>query len=194
MNKNNLKNIVQYFYQSPSSELPVRDVKGEITRVKTEPHIEIGAENFLKSCYQKNIRNFVKRKGEYLFLITKCQNKNLEQFNKQFLVGYIKKEQELNIEDRVCIKGKTKLVSFEDSILINNIFEWQSFDRISLLHKPYVNEERTNKILDHFEGCENIIKRCIDEIKYLDLENKTCIGAKCSYKNECLRFKNQIFL
>lgn len=47
-NSNNLKNIgrEQFFWHYPYSELPIRDVRN-----KTEPHIEISAENYLRSCY-----------------------------------------------------------------------------------------------------------------------------------------------
>ena len=58
--------MVKYFYHSPSSDLPVRDVLGEYNDKntnKTEPHIEIGVENFLKKCYQNNICKAFKKKG-----------------------------------------------------------------------------------------------------------------------------------
>ncbi|KKN43011.1 hypothetical protein LCGC14_0707370, partial [marine sediment metagenome] len=42
------KGRLQYFFHSPSSELPIRDVLDEQKKGhKTEPHIEIGAENYI---------------------------------------------------------------------------------------------------------------------------------------------------
>jgi len=46
--------MVQYFYHLPSSKLPIRDVLNEQGKGhKTEPHIEIGAENFCAECHAR---------------------------------------------------------------------------------------------------------------------------------------------
>jgi hypothetical protein len=46
---------LQFFFHSHSSELHIRDVLNEQKRgYKTEPHIEIGAENYIFCCYQSN--------------------------------------------------------------------------------------------------------------------------------------------
>lgn len=72
------KGRLQYFFHSPSSKLPIRDVLNEQKRgYKTEPHIEIGAENYINRCYQSNnIMPFLKSKGKYLFLFTTCKAKD----------------------------------------------------------------------------------------------------------------------
>jgi hypothetical protein len=49
------KGRLQFFFHSPSSELPIRDILNEHGKGhKTEPHIEIGAENYINCCYQSN--------------------------------------------------------------------------------------------------------------------------------------------
>ena len=100
----NLVGMVQYFYHSPSSSLPVRDVRNEQGQgSKTEPHIEFGlgagvpglaAENQLKDCYQANLRRFhrdvLEPRGEgTLYLVTRCANRSLAQYNLQYIVGWM---------------------------------------------------------------------------------------------------------
>lgn len=71
------KGRLQFFYHSPSSELPIRDVLNENKKGhKTEPHIEIGAENYINPCYQSYIKSFAKSDEEYLFLFTRCKDKS----------------------------------------------------------------------------------------------------------------------
>jgi hypothetical protein len=60
----------QFFRHYPKSDIPIRD----ITK-KPEPHIEIGAENYLRTCYHPNIRGFCQK---YLFLCTTCRNREVE--------------------------------------------------------------------------------------------------------------------
>ena len=106
LNNTRNKGMVQYFYHSPSSKFPIRDVLNEQRKgYKTEPHIEIGAENFCVECYQNNIKKFVERKLNYLFLITTCKNKEVNRkYGKdtnQFIVGYIKKSDVIDVEGRI---------------------------------------------------------------------------------------------
>lgn len=185
--------MVKYFYHSPSSTLPIRDVLGEHNdknSCKTEPHIEICSENFLKKCYQNNIKKFAEGTERYLFLVTKCRNKKLEQYDNQYIIGCIEKEEIIDRETHICIKGATYIYSFQDSILVRDVFEWPSFDRIKLAHEAYVDEKKTKLILEHFNNTENIILGCIEEIKRLDSENKTCIGKElCDHSEYCLRME-----
>jgi hypothetical protein len=177
----------------PSSKLPIRDVLNEQhAGHKTEPHIEIGAENFCVECYQKNIKKFVERKLNYLFLITACKNREVTKKygggTKQFIVGYIIKGEVLDIERRVCVKGPTYIYSFEDSILVRDLFGF-NFDRFKLLKNPFVNKFQTEKILEHFRTRENILNKCIKEIKDKDKSNVTCkYGEQCKFRRKCLRF------
>ena len=210
LNLNNLveEGMIQYFYHSPSSKLPVRDILNEREKGhKTEPYIEIGAENFLNSCYQPNIRKFIERKTKYLFLITTCKNKEIDKaFSKQFIVGYIIAESILKINEantiRYCIKGQTFIYPFEDSILVKDLFEKnfsQSENRgktFSLFRDVFIDTQKTSEILAHFKNKENILKECIKEIVNLDQKNpknrKTCRilrGLECTFRKECMRWK-----
>ena len=52
---------LHYFYHSPSSDLPIRDVLGEQgAGRKTEPYLERNAENYCRCCWQPNIVGFLK--------------------------------------------------------------------------------------------------------------------------------------
>ena len=88
------KGRLQYFFHSPSSKFPIRDVLDEQKRGdKTEPHIEIGAENYINRCYQSNnIMPFLKSKGKYLFLFTTCKAKDHKYYNRKCIVGFISKK------------------------------------------------------------------------------------------------------
>lgn len=180
--------MVKYFFHSPSSTLPIRDVLGENTTLKSEPHIEIQAENFLNPCYQINIKRFALSDSKYLFFVTKCQNRSLPQYNKQYIVGYLEKEEVLKREKRLVVRGPTNFYTFDNSLLVRDVFPWQSFDRPKLSHNAYVDKEKTRIILNHFKGKTNILMDCIEEIRRLDVNNLTCIGDSCGYKESCLRY------
>jgi hypothetical protein len=198
------KGMLQYFYHSPSSELPIRDILNELGKGhKTEPHIEIGAENYCIDCYQHNIKSFVKRHEKYLFLLTKCRNKKLNQhYGKQFIVGYIEKADVIDRGGFICIKGPTKIFSFDDSINSKDMFGKnfaQSENKgknLSLSRDVFVDNQKTAEILKHFETRTNILSECIEEIKKLDAkimktDDKTCLverGGNCNFQNNgCLR-------
>lgn len=210
INLTNLKEtgMVQYLYHSPSSELPIRDIS---EKQKPEPHIEIGAENYIAECYQSNIRKFAESDMKYLFLVTTCRNKNMnkklnkktgEKKTNQFIVGYIVKDPKLKsfyIHGHVCIRGRTYIYSFDDSILVKDIFG-KNFAQSenkgktkSLSRDVFVDNPKTEKILKHLEKGTNILSECIDEIKKLDTENKTCLvsrGGSCNFQNNgCLRWR-----
>jgi len=129
------KGRLQFFFHSPSSELPIRDVLNEQKRGhKTGPHIEIGAENFINCCYQsKNILPFLKSDEKYLFLFTTCRNENLKRFyNERYIIVFIIKkdyryfpktekceEKKCPVrgkcEGRYAVIGDAKIFKFEDA-------------------------------------------------------------------------------
>ena len=114
------KGRLQYFFHCPSSKLPVRD----IFKNKTEPHIEVGAENLVSECWQPNIRSFLEKHPDerYLFLFTRCRNRKElpHYYGKYYIVGYIIKEMGVRVigergnEWKVVI-GRTFVCSFEDA-------------------------------------------------------------------------------
>jgi len=122
---------LHFFYHSPSSELPVRDVKGEQgAGQKTEPYIEKDAENYYVCCYQNNIRAFLRSTEErYLFLCTTCMNEELAgQYDKRFIVGYIEKGKCIRrTKNRVAVQGPTKLCSFRDAYPLANLRRERNF-------------------------------------------------------------------
>jgi hypothetical protein len=143
--------MVQYFYHSPASKLPIRDVLNQHGMGnKHEPHIEAGAENLLDRCYQRNIASFAASSMEYLFLLTRCSNSHLRNhYDNQYIVGYIQKKETGKVDDRVYVRGDTKLYSFDDAVSVTDVFE-SSFNRVKLMIKPYVDAQKTEQILNLF--------------------------------------------
>lgn len=180
--------MVQYFYHSPSSKLPIRDVLNEWGKgYKPEPHIEAGAENLLSSCYQRNIKKMAQSDRNYLFLITKCANPRMKNFyDNQYIIGYILKKETGERKGRIFIRGETFLFDFQDSLLTKAIFGW-NFNQPKLCSMPYVDEEKTSRILGSFSGKENILEKCIHEIDMLDSGGFTCYPHICGFRDSCLR-------
>jgi len=183
------KGRLQFFVHCPSSKLPIRDV---LNHHKTEPHIEIGAENYINCCYQpNNILPFLKSSEEkYLFLFTTCKSKSLKNhYDKRFIVGYIVKEEFIEYNGHFAVRGTTRLYSFENAYPIERLFP--NHKNIKNIRLKKLSDAETKKLLEHFEGKTNILQDCIEEIKRLDKDNKTCLGKKCPYQQECLRWNQR---
>jgi len=180
------KGRVQFFYHCPYSKLPIRDV---VEKKKLEPHIEIGAENYWVGCYQSNnIEPFCKNDERYLFLMTTCQNKRLQRYYKEkFIVGYIDKRIVGKRSGKYFVKGDTSLFSFKDSIPLSEL-GYSKYTRLKI-----VDKDDTKDILERFKGKDNILSKCISEIKSLDEDDKTCLRKRedydCPFTEGCLRWK-----
>lgn len=180
---------LQYFFHCPSSELPIRDILNEQHQDhKTEPHIEIGAENYLNCCYQSNnIIPFLKGKERYLFLFTTCKCQSLKShYGKRFIVGYIIKQGFIDCNEHYAVWGITKLYSFRDAYPLERLFP--NHKNITNIRVKRLSHKETKKLLNHFKSKRNILHKCIGEIKRLDNNNETCLGKKCEYRNECVRW------
>ena len=162
---------------------------------KTEPHIEIEAENYLRRCYQRSIRWFIENNMKYIFLLTKCRNKRLKRFyGEQFIVGYIERREVGQHRGHYFVKGEVKIAHFEESYPILNLFNRKLSRRELLSHRYYVlDSDKTAEIIQFLKNSRNILRECVEEIKRLDPCNKTCHYAqdpgKCMFFQECLRFK-----
>lgn len=164
------KGRIQYFYHSPLCELPIRDITNEQGEgYKSEPHIEIGVENYLSPCRQTNIVAFLDphKNESYLFFVTCCRKVKSPYHGKTYIVGYMIKEKKLNINSKerawCAVKGETHIYPFNDSIPYENIFG-KRFAPLRL-----VNKEQTKQILDYFqEHTEIPIKDCVREVKRLE--------------------------
>ncbi len=202
VNSGNLKAIgrVQFFYHSPRSQYPIRDVTNVQGKgYKTEPHIEIGAENYWYPCYQcNNIRPFIRNEEKYLFLMTTCKFPLFPQFGKKLIVGYIVKQfwgisplsqkstcSRSTKKKNYFVKGDLFLYKFKDAIPISNL----GFSNNSRMH--LVNLSTTRRILSHFKTRKNVKLKCIAEIRRIDKNNETCLRLTKSYycplKSGCLR-------
>lgn len=181
---------MKFFYHYPNSKLPIRNVSEKgINGLKTEPHIEIGVENYLNCCYQEYLQDAIDDKEKYIFWMNTCENPELPEYKKRMIVGYLVLQLSKEIaEDRSFYKGKAHIFSFEDSLQVKDL------GYFAKPRKKLVDEENTKKILTHFNGKKNIINECVKEIISKDPENKTCYRVTydfdCKYKDECLRWKN----
>jgi hypothetical protein len=184
------KGMLQYFWHSPSSQLPIRDVLGENKEGrKPEPHIEIGAENFIAKCYQRNIKKFSLRDEKYLFLVTTCRNRERKcRLKEQYIVGYIVKEEAFIVNDHVCVKGPTKLVPFSEDLRMTEFFG-RRFSRKDFIQNPWVPRRETESIKKILDSYPNILRECINEISRLDEKGSTCRKETCMFEAECLRFQ-----
>ncbi len=192
---------LQFFFHSPISDLPVRDVGNKQGKgYKTEPHIEIGAENFIECCYQKkNIVPLLRNQEKYLFLFTTCRNKKLPFNGKRFIVGFITKQKFIsNVQEAekfYAVRGETKIVNFKDAVPLEDLYP-PNYPFINKIRVKLIDEKESKILLEHFKDKTNIIQNCIDEIDKLDNDNleqnKSCLklrGKECAYLKECLRFK-----
>ncbi len=191
---------LQYFFHCPASKLPVRDVLNlHLQGHKTEPHIEIGAENYQNRCYySNNILPHLKSAEKYLFLFTMCENPLHRYYKRRVIVGYIEKSGSVysppagKRPDRYTVKGDVRIYSFDDAIPIDE--PPLNYSRYTRTH--LVCEDDTRAILRHFSGRKDITEACVREIQRLDEQNpkasKTCRvlrGQSCPFqRTECRRW------
>ena len=154
---------LHYFYHSPSSALPVRDVLNECGKGhKTEPYLEKQAENYCQECMQPNIRAFLQSREKYLFLVTRCMARDSRHYGKRYIVGYLVKQ---NYEFRpghfYAVFGDISLYRFDDA------FPLLPANRNFRHHPKILDERRTAEILGHFDGTRSIFKNCVNELKKL---------------------------
>lgn len=205
----NLKDIgrEQFFRHYAKSTLPIRDIAGSKKdkcgearyRGKTEPHIEIGAENYLRTCIQPNIRGFCNNPEKYLFLCTTCKNREVGKgkfLGKRFVVGYIEKKGWKKMGDaHLAVMGKTYMVPFDKKLEYMKL----EFKRSSGMQR--FNEEYTKKLLRLIHLHENIIADCVKEMienekderqrgKDIPIDNE-CLKERCEFRDNCIRRKLQ---
>jgi hypothetical protein len=158
---------LQFFFHSPSSELPIRDVLDEQHHgCKTEPYIEKCAENYCSPCDPQNVLGFLRSEEKYLFLFTTFRNRKYE--NKRFIVGYIKKRSALLRRKHGiewwCVQGPTKIVSFDHAYALDRSVAGPYYRTI---RRRKLDECQTAKVLAKIEKGPNILSRCIAEIERL---------------------------
>lgn len=160
------KGQLQFFFHAPESELPVRDIVG---RGKTEPHIEEQAENYCNECYQPNICGLLKNNDRrYLFLFTKCENSDLEEFyDTRYIVGYIEKERKLNMGDHLAVQGHTHLVRFEDAIPLSQVADSPRYVRMKKF-----SESTTQRLVNQLDQGPNVLDECLEEVERLKDEDE----------------------
>ena len=156
---------LHYFYHSPSSVLPIRDVLNEQGQgYKTEPYLEKQAENYCGECMQPNIRGFLRSREKYLFLVTKCMRREIKHFRTHYIVAYLQKSKAHGYEWRpggfYAALGDLKIYSFEDSYPLESMDNFRWFPRKA-------NERMTARILDHLGDGRSILTSCLSELERL---------------------------
>ncbi|WP_248516304.1 Nmad3 family putative nucleotide modification protein [Salinarchaeum laminariae] len=156
---------LQFFFHSAQSELPVR-AAAELG--KTEPHIEKRAENYCNECYQPNIRSFLNDNSRrYLLLFTRCRNSDLgEHDDRRYVVGYIDKEEKLDMGDHLAVRGDTRLVSFDDAVPLADLVDSHRSVRVEIL-----DSDTTRQAVEQLDNGENRLDDCLDELDRLESFN-----------------------
>jgi len=176
---------LQFFYHSPSSTLPVRDLRGEQGQgKKSEPHIEKSAENYCACCHQPNILGFLKSREKYLFLFTTCKAKDQSMGcfrGRRFVVGYMVKEKALWRGKQWAVKGATRLYSFADALPLSEVVKGGTSTHLRL---KKLGETETKELLCHFKGRRSRLKACIAEVKRLGAKPRTR-GSSCDEAVSC---------
>lgn len=155
---------LHYFYHSPSSPLPIRDVLGEQgAGQKTEPYLERNAENYCRCCWQRNIVAFLESSGKYLFLFTKCARKESKHKDKRYIVGYIRKERCIDRGGFWAVAGKTKVYSFDDAFPLRRLSPATNARHV----RRVLTKRQTARVLDSFTGKRNILTACLEGLSGL---------------------------
>jgi len=155
---------LHYFYHSPSSDLPIRDVLGEQgAGRKTEPHLERNAENYCCRCWQSNIVGFLKSSERYLFLFTTCASKESKHKDKRYIVGYIRKERCIDRGGFWAVAGQTKVYSFDDAFPLRKLSHATNARHV----RRVLPKKQTARVLDNFARKPNILTACLSELSGL---------------------------
>jgi hypothetical protein len=172
---------LQFFFHSPSSTLPVRDVCNEQgSGHKTEPQLEQNAENYFSECYQKaNIQGLLKNREKYLFLFTTCKSKEdrMERhFGERYIVGYICADRSLPRRGFIAVQGKTKIVAFQDAYPLERLVPSASNRHIRVRK---LSVEEAKKVLAHLRRAPDIRDKCIRELNRLKADRPRMRTKKC---------------
>jgi len=194
-NRSSENNWLKFFYSSKLSKYPVRDVtNSQGQNHKTEPHIEVGADNFLSQCNQKIIKSAVLNGSNYFFYFTNCKNRNLPFYNRKFIVGYLKILDKIEYNQIYCALGKPYFVSYEEGIDIEKELGYSR----TMRHKK-ISQNDFEYILGRLSDGTNITEILIDEISRLDeynpIQYKTCLllqNKDCFMKDYCIRYKKYL--
>jgi hypothetical protein len=175
------KGRLHFFYHSPSSKLPVRDILNEQKQgYKTEPYIEKSAENYCCECNPANIRGFLKSSEKYLFLFTTCRCQQLKHRGKMCIVGYIEKRRyELRPGGFYAIIGLLKLFSFDEAYYLGK----STSDNNPRQLPKRLSGRKTQQVLDHFESRKDILDQCREEVaklkRHLPIEVRREQSIRC---------------
>jgi hypothetical protein len=217
-----ISGVLKFTYHTPRSQLPLPDFAGDRNdkmSKKTEPHFMpdvlksevtepyvLMAENYLKTCYPRNIAAVVEHGLPYVFWVTRKQEEDAKKRNPQVIIGYLEVLSHETMEDTVstqkdsfpsysiltgkphlAIYGKGHLFRFDEAIETREVFG-KVLKRPDFMHKFYVKMENADRILKHFSGLQNIAAECRDELARLDDTGYACFPEVCMIKDMCSRY------
>ena len=182
---------LQFFYHSPSSKLPIRDILNEQGHGwKKEPYLEKKAENYCVRCYQVNIRKMKSNRERYLFLFTRCAYKPLKEcWGNRCIVGYLRVRR---FEKRWTYKrsrrkyhwaavGDVRLVRFQDSFPLKDLVGKASAAHIRM---KCLDPAQTQMLVSFFRKQENVFGQCLRAIhelkKKLPPGKRRCESSSCA--------------
>ena len=144
------KGRLHFFYHSPASKLPVRDILNQQHKgYKTEPYIEKSAENYCVECNPRNIRGFLKSSEKYLFLFTTRRDEESKHKGKVYVVGYIKKESfEMRPKGFYAVIGSLNLYSFDDAYCLGKSTAHNNPRQLA----KKLSGRKTQQILDNWKS------------------------------------------
>ena len=183
-----MQGYLKYFFHNPKSTLPIPDIENNLGKGnKTEYHLignGFAAENWVKPCQQHIIKKA--DIGDLIFWITKNLHRGSQEFDDQFIVGYLSVERiipRLSISNEwISVYGKANLFSFEDSIKVKDIYR-RNLNRGDLSKLNKLSKNETLSFLDHFSDKESIYDYCLEEVSSL-FDEQTCV-ENCSFKQYC---------
>jgi hypothetical protein len=156
---------LHFFYHSPDSCLPVRDVLNRQRKGhKTEPYLEKSAENYCRPCIQSNIRGFLRSNEKYLFLLTK-RSKAADDDRQRYVVGFLTKRRCLKRAEHLAVQGPIKLVEFAEAFPLKRLrgahegFARRGFKKLT--------KQQTGQLIRHFSKCHDIFPECLREVRRL---------------------------
>jgi hypothetical protein len=180
---------VQFFNHHHGSLLPIRDVRRE-----TEPHIEVGAANYVKPCAQTDYRSFCLSPERYLFLTTVCRNCAAGKgrfINRRFVVGYIRRVMCFANHGRWSVFGPVRLVQFDAAL---------EYGRLGLSsRKQRFAPAESRRLVKLLNARTNVRDRCVKEMLRIEeleraaghsvIADEVCLDKKgeCVLRNKCLR-------
>jgi hypothetical protein len=167
-------------------------------RTRTEPHIEVGAVGYVRREMQASVRSFCQSNERYLFLTTRCRNRDAGRgrfYGKRFIVGYIARLMCIRPRGHWTVFGAIRVVPFDARL---------EFGKLGIRNRRGAirfSRPKTLKLLRIINALPDIREHCVKEMVALEraeskkgvrvAAERECLDkkGKCELKDRCLRKK-----